>query len=363
MGQLGQLDRHRLARLRVRYATVADLSSFDEIVDVRTPAEYELDHIPGAINAPVLSNAERVVIGTLYRTDPFGATRLGGALVAANIAGHLQTTFAAKPSNWRPVIYCWRGGKRSGSMSTWFNLIGWRAQPLAGGYKNYRRWVIEQLTASPVAFDWVVLHGLTGCGKTRLLQALAGAGAQILDLEALARHRGSLLGGFSDQPQPSQKAFDTALVATLAHFTRDQPVFVEAESRMIGSLRLPVAICNAIEAGTSVNVEASRDSRIAYLCHEYQHLFEDPAFFKAQLDRLLVLHGRAVIKRWHELIDAGDAATLYAELIDRHYDPAYRRGQRAKGTSAVTINLDPSGDLKVSANNLLRSDWLKQLQR
>ncbi len=247
-------------------------------------------------------------------------------------------------------------------MSTWFNLIGWRAQPLAGGYKNYRRWVLEQLTDSPLAFEWVVLHGLTGCGKTRLLQALGAAGAQILDLEALALHRGSLLGAFADQPQPSQKAFDTALVAALARFTTDQPVFVEAESRMIGSLRLPLAICNAIEAGTSVNVAATRDSRIAYLCHEYQHLFEDRAFFKAQLDRLLVLHGRAVIKRWHELIDAGDAPTLYGELIDRHYDPAYRRGQRAKSTFVMEINLDPSGDLQPSAHHLLQSDWLKHCQ-
>jgi tRNA 2-selenouridine synthase len=338
-----------LYRLRVRYATVADLASFDEIVDVRTPAEFALDHVPGAINAPVLSNDERVVIGTLYRTDPFGATRLGASMVATNIANHLRTTFAERPSTWRPVIYCWRGGKRSGSMSTWFNLIGWRAQPLAGGYKSYRRWVVEQLVQAPPQLRWVVLRGLTGCGKTRLLAALGNIGAQVLDLEALASHRGSLLGSLPNQPQPTQKAFDTRLVARLAQFDPAQPVFVEAESRSIGSIRLPAALSSAIEKSPAVEVHASHESRIGYLGEDYGHLFEDAPFFKSQLDRLLELHGRAVLQHWHALIDEADSASLFTELIDLHYDPAYRRSFRSATAPIQRVEIDPRADLTSAA--------------
>jgi tRNA 2-selenouridine synthase len=341
--------------LRVRYATVADLASFDEIVDVRTPAEFALDHIPGALNAPVLSNQERVLIGTMYRTDPFGATRLGASLVANNIATHLQTTFADRPSTWRPVIYCWRGGKRSASMSTWFNLIGWRAQPLAGGYKSYRRWVVGEVERLPSELNWVVLRGLTGCGKTRLLTVLSEVGAQVLDLESLALHRGSLLGGWPNAPQPTQKAFDSAVVETLAQFNSDRPVFIEAESRSIGSIRLPLALSAAIETSPCIEIVASHQARIAYLCFEYAHLFEDVDFFKSQLERLVMLHGKAVIKRWHELIDSRDACTLFAELIDIHYDPAYRRSLRSATTPVETVEVNPQADLRAVARTLVES--------
>lgn len=117
-------------------APLEQLADFDEIVDVRTPLEYAEDHIPGALNAPVLSNEERVIIGTMYnQVSPFEATRLGAAMVARNIAQHLETTFAERPRNWRPLVYCWRGGKRSASMTIMLNMIGWRARQLEGGYK------------------------------------------------------------------------------------------------------------------------------------------------------------------------------------------------------------------------------------
>ncbi|WP_017924932.1 tRNA 2-selenouridine(34) synthase MnmH, partial [Burkholderia glumae] len=171
------------------------VDEFDEIIDVRTPLEYAEDHIPGALNAPVLSNDERVIVGTMYKQEsPHEATRIGAAWVARNIATHLETTFADRPLNWRPLIYCWRGGKRSGSMTTWLNLIGWRARQLDGGYKTYRRSVVDALGALPARFRYIVLTGRTGSGKTQLLGALARAGAQTLDLERLAVHRGSLLG-------------------------------------------------------------------------------------------------------------------------------------------------------------------------
>jgi tRNA 2-selenouridine synthase len=310
--------------------TIDRLGDFEEIVDVRTPLEFAEDHIPGAINAPVLSNEERVIIGTMYKqVSPFEATRVGAAMVARNIAHHLDTIFADKPRNWRPLIYCWRGGKRSGSMTTWLNMIGWQARQLDGGYKSYRREVIDRLGALPGRFRYVVLIGHTGSGKTRLLQALRAAGAQVLDLEGLAAHRGSLLGALPGHPQPSQKAFDSALVETLAGFDTGKPVFVEAEGRRIGSISIPDALLDNLHAASCVEVQARREDRIAFLLQDYAHLFDDAAFFKSQLSKLVALHSRERVEHWHRLIDGDARAELFAELIDRHYDPAYGRSSKA----------------------------------
>ncbi|WP_061148441.1 tRNA 2-selenouridine(34) synthase MnmH [Caballeronia arvi] len=306
------------------------LRDFDEIVDVRTPLEFAEDHIPGAINAPVLSNEERVIVGTMYKqVSPFEATRVGAAMVARNIAHHLDTLFADKPRNWRPLIYCWRGGKRSGSMTTWLNMIGWQARQLDGGYKSYRRDVMERLGTMPRRFRYVVLIGHTGSGKTRLLQALSSAGAQTLDLEGLAAHRGSLLGALPGRPQPSQKAFDSALLQTLSAFDPAQPVFAEAEGRRIGAITVPDAVLDSLHAASCVRVEARREDRIAFLLQDYAHLFDDPAFFKTQLSKLIGLHSRELVTHWHRLIDDDARAALFAELIDRHYDPAYGRSSQA----------------------------------
>ncbi|MGI4857483.1 MAG: tRNA 2-selenouridine(34) synthase MnmH [Janthinobacterium lividum] len=302
---------------------------FDDIIDARTPLEFAEDHLPGAINAPVLSNEERVVIGTLYREAPFEATRLGAAMVARNIARHLDTLFADRPRQWKPLIYCWRGGKRSGSMTTWFDLIGWRARQLEGGYKTYRRWVLDTLAVQPAAFRYIVLTGHTGSGKTRLLQALAEAGAQTLDLEDLAAHRGSLLGALPGRAQPSQKGFDTALVNAFARFDPAQPVFVEAESRKIGNITLPDVLLHGMHGGDCVAVHVERASRIAFLLQDYHHLFDAPDAFKGQLARLVGLHSKDTIAHWHALIDQGARAALFDELIDQHYDPAYSRSSHA----------------------------------
>jgi tRNA 2-selenouridine synthase len=306
------------------------LADFNEIVDVRTPLEFAEDHIPGAINAPVLSNEERVIVGTMYKqVSPFEATRVGAAMVARNIAHHLDTLFADKPRNWRPLVYCWRGGKRSGSMTTWLNMIGWQARQLEGGYKRYRRDVLERLTGLPARFRYVALVGHTGSGKTRLLHALQRAGAQVLDLEGLAAHRGSLLGALPGQPQPSQKAFDSALVHTLRQFDPSKPIFIEAEGRRIGAITMPDSLLDSLHAAACVEVSAQREDRIAFLLRDYAHLFDDAAFFKAQLAKLIALHSRERVMHWHRLIDENARAELFAELIDHHYDPAYARSNRA----------------------------------
>ncbi len=312
--------------MKNQLATLADVERFDSIIDVRTPLEFADDHVPGAINAPVLSNEERVVVGTMYKqVSPFEATKYGAALVAKNIAQHLQTLFADKPINWKPLIYCWRGGKRSGSMTTWFRLIGWKACQLEGGYKVYRHHVLERLSFLPERFDFRVLAGLTGSGKTRLLRALGDQGAQVLDLEDLARHRGSLLGALPGEAQPSQKGFDSRLLQAMERLDPERPVFVEAESRKIGQVQLPDSLMQKMAESECIRVEASLEDRVDFLCEDYATLLDEPEPFKALLSCLVELHGKQIIAHWHEMIDAGAKAELFRELIEKHYDPAYRR--------------------------------------
>ncbi|HZM35879.1 MAG TPA: tRNA 2-selenouridine(34) synthase MnmH, partial [Burkholderiales bacterium] len=226
-----------------------DFAGFDTLIDARTPGEYAEDHIPGAVSAPVLDDAERAEVGTLYkRVSPFEAKKVGAALVARNVSSHIEKEFAGKPKDWRPLVYCWRGGKRSGAMAHILREVGWDAHTLEGGYKAYRRWVVEQLSVLPEKLSFEVVHGPTGSGKSRFLGALRAAGAQVLDLEALAAHRGSVLGALPGHPQPSQKMFESMLLQAMMAFERKSVVFVEAESKKIGERQVPEALMRRIRA-------------------------------------------------------------------------------------------------------------------
>ena len=339
-------------------SSLSELERFDSLIDVRTPLEFAEDHIPGALNAPVLSNEERAAVGTMYKqVSPFEATRYGAALAARNIATHIETLFAGRPLRWNPLIYCWRGGKRSGAMTAWLRMIGWKACQLEGGYKVYRHRVLERLGELPERFSFRVLAGLTGSGKTRLLRALSGCGAQTLYLEALARHPGSLLGSLPGEAQPSQKGFDSHLLQTLETLDPARPVFVEAESRKIGQIQLPDALMRALADSPCIRVEAGMDERVAFLCEDYATLFDAPEPFKNLLSRLAGTHGHQLIDHWHDLIDAGARAELFRELIERHYDPAYRRSSHGlfrELPRALPFAFRPNaGDLAAEARRLL----------
>jgi tRNA 2-selenouridine synthase len=314
--------------MKASLAGLDDVGGFDEIIDVRSPAEYADDHIPGAINCPVLDNEERARVGTLYvQVSPFEAKKIGGALVAANIARHLQERFLDRPKGWRPLIYCWRGGNRSGAMVTIFRAIGWRACQLEGGYKTYRRSVLDALETLPRQFAFRVLCGATGSGKTRILQAIGSLGEQILDLESLARHKGSVLGVLPDTPQPGQKALESALRAQLADFDPARPVYVEAESRKIGRLRLPDALIETMHAGRCVVIEAPLAARVEFLLRDYAYFLTDPEKLKWHLQGLAGLHSRETLQDWNARVDTGCWPELVADLLDKHYDPQYRRSQ------------------------------------
>lgn len=300
-------------------------SSFDAILDVRSPAEFALDHVPGAQNFPVLSNEERILIGTRYKDNPFEAKKRGAALVARNIAIHIEAAFADKPRSWKPLIYCWRGGARSGAMTHILRSVGWNAQQLAGGYKAWRAAMLAEMETLPNAFAYIVICGRTGSGKSRLLEALATAGAQVLDLEKLAAHKGSVLGNLPDEPQPAQKMFESRVWAALKTFDPSRPVYVEAESKKVGECRVPESLITQMWQGQCIEVVTSEPLRVKLLREEYAHLIANPALLFSKLDCLKTLHPLAQIEKWKALANAGDWDTFVADMLVHHYDPAYTR--------------------------------------
>lgn len=306
--------------------TVAQLAEFDEVIDVRSPSEFSEDHIPGAVNCPVLDDDERARVGTMYKqASSFDAKKIGAALVARNIARHLETRFGERPKNWKPLVYCWRGGKRSGAMAHILSEIGWAAARLEGGYKAYRRAVVAELAALPGKFHWRVVCGPTGCGKSRLLRALQELGAQVLDLEALAAHRGSVLGDLPDQAQPSQKMFESRIWQALRGMRHERPIYVEAESRKIGVLRVPEALIEVMWKSECVRLEAALPIRVMLLKEEYAHFLTDRQTLHMRLDCLKGLYGNETILRWKNLADSGGWDELVTELLEKHYDPAYAK--------------------------------------
>ena len=322
--------------------------AFDAVIDARSPAEFEEDHMPGAINLPVLDNEERARIGTLHKqVSAFEAKKAGAALVSRNIARHLETVLADKPRPFRPLVYCWRGGNRSGAFTTVLRAVGWNACQLEGGYKAFRRHVIAELETLPERFDFRVVCGPTGVGKSRFLAALTECGAQVLDLENLAAHMGSVLGAYPDRPQPPQKLFETRVWHTLRGFDPARPVFVESESKKIGNLHTPEHLLLRMRASACVNLDASIPVRVALLKEEYAHFLAEPSALGRQLDCLIPLLGREQIAAWKTQAETGRWDDLVADLLVRHYDPAYQRSlgrnfARALDAPGLTLaSIDP----------------------
>lgn len=342
-------------------AALADLAQFDAIVDVRSESEFAIDRLPGAINCPVLSDAERAEIGTLYKqVSPFDARRAGAARVAANIAQHLRTCFPERPRTWSALVYCWRGGERSASLAYVMARVGWRAHQLEGGYRAFRRLVVAALDELPARLRYRVLCGATGSGKSRLLGCLDRAGAQVLDLETLAAHRGSVLGGLPGAPQPSQKQFETRLWWALKRLDPARPVFVESESRKIGDCQLPGALLEAMRAAECVRLELPVTQRIRLLRDEYRHYENRPQSLCEQLDCLTALHGAATIDRWKALAQRADWDALVACLLTEHYDPGYQRSirtnyRRAAESTCVRLDRADEADFERAALELARA--------
>ncbi|MBV2358617.1 tRNA 2-selenouridine(34) synthase MnmH [Thalassococcus sp. CAU 1522] len=300
---------------------------FDAVIDVRSPSEFAEDHVPGAINLPVLDDAERARVGTIYKKEsPFLARKIGAALVFRNASNHIEGPLAGHDGAWRPLVYCWRGGQRSGSFAWMLREIGWRAETVQGGYKSYRRLVVDLMHGKSLPHRLVLLGGNTGTAKTALLQHLERRGIQVLDLEDLARHRGSLLGA-RPGGQPSQKAFETALAVAVQALDPARPVVVEAESSKIGTLLLPPALWSAMKSAPWIEVSASSEMRVRYLDRAYDDILSDTEALRAKLAPLRFHRGAALVDEWMAMIGQGRRRDLVASLMADHYDPAYRKAR------------------------------------
>ncbi|NEP60815.1 MAG: tRNA 2-selenouridine(34) synthase MnmH [Symploca sp. SIO2G7] len=342
--------------------------TYSEIIDVRSPSEYAEDHLPGAINLPVLDDTERAKVGTIYKkVSPFEARKLGASLVAQNLAQYLSTHFAAKAKDYHPLVYCWRGGQRSNSMALVLNQIGWQVTVLEGGYKTYRAYVRQQLEQLPAQFTCKILSGLTGSGKTHILRQLAKRGVQVLDLESLANHRGSLLGqewemgkggknSATIAPQPSQKRFESLLLKTLQSFDHNKLVWVEAESNKIGQLYLPPSLWEKMKQAGCVEVQLSQAARVEWLLQEYPHLVTHPELLKGKLEYLKSRYGKKKINEWYRLIDMKQGHALVGDLLENHYDPAYQRSM-GKLYNCIECQL-PIADLSESSVEALVDELL-----
>jgi tRNA 2-selenouridine synthase len=344
--------------MAVQLITAADalarLADFSTIIDARSESEFAEDHLPHALNWPSLHDDERQVVGTEYKqVNAFEAKKRGAAMVARNVAAHIEREVLDKPKEWRPLVYCWRGGKRSGSLALILDQIGFKTTLIEGGYKAFRAAVVEDISRLAPLLNYRVICGTTGSGKTRLLHALAAEGAQVLDLEGLANHRSSVLGVLPGQPQPSQKQFDTRIWHALTQFDPQRPVFVESESKKVGNVAVPETLMAAVRASECLSLQLPDALRVQLLLEDYDFFVKDPEFFCHKLDALVTQRGKEVIEDWKARVRSGRVNEVVAELLHKHYDPVYVSSMQrnfkqfgaAKVIAASAINMPAFGQL------------------
>lgn len=314
------------------------VGGFSAIIDARSENEYAHDHLPHAVNWPSLNNEERIRIGTLYKqVSAFEAQKHGAALVAANIARHIQREVLDLPKDWQPLIYCWRGGKRSGSLSMVLGQIGFKVHLIEGGYKAFRAAMLADIPQRVAPLQFRVISGPTGSGKTRLLHALANLGAQVLDLEDLAQHRSSVLGHIPGQPQPSQKHFDSLIWQKLRSFDANRPVFVESESRKVGNVSIPESLMQAMRDSPCYELQLSLDERVALLLEDYPFFVKDTELFCQRLGALVAIRGKALVEAWQNQVQHGQIEQVVRDLLKLHYDPTYASSMKRNFTSQQAI--------------------------
>ncbi|MFC5523574.1 tRNA 2-selenouridine(34) synthase MnmH [Polaromonas jejuensis] len=329
---------------------LGNLHSFSAVIDARSEGEYAEDHLPGAVNWPSLHDEERKIVGTQYKQiSQFEAKKLGAALVAKNIAAHIQQGVLDKPKDWQPLVYCWRGGKRSGSLALVLDQIGFKVTLVDGGYKAFRAALVADLPPLAARYSYRVVCGPTGSGKTRLLHALKALGAQVLDLEALANHRSSVLGLIPGLAQPSQKAFDSHIWAALRGFDAARPVYIESESKKVGNVAVPEGLIAAMRAGSCLRLELPEEERVALLLEDYDFFVRDIEFFCERLAALTEARGKAVVQDWQARARRGDVASVVHELLLKHYDPVYLQSMQRNFTQYETARPLSPRDHSVAA--------------
>ena len=335
------------------------LGEFADVIDARSEGEYAEDHLPGAINWPSLNNEERKLVGTEYKQiSAFDAKKRGAVLVAKNIARHLERDVIHKPRDWQPLVYCWRGGKRSGSLALILDQIGFNVTLVDGGYKAFRAALVAALPGLAAQFEYRVICGTTGSGKTRLLQALASQGAQVLDLEALANHRSSVLGVIPGSPQPTQKAYDSLIWAALKGFDASRPVYIESESKKVGNVAIPEGLITAMRAAPCLQLDLSEDERVELLLEDYDFFVKDIEFFCDRLGALTQARGKEVVTGWQTRARSGDIASVVRELLVDHYDPVYLQSMKRNFAQYPARTSIAPANRSIEAMQLLAQEML-----
>ena len=338
---------------------LSKLDQFSTIIDARSEGEFAEDHLPGAVNWPSLHDDERKIVGTQYKQiNAFEAKKQGAALVAKNIAAHIERDVISKTKDWQPLVYCWRGGKRSGSLALILDQIGFKVTLVDGGYKAFRAALVVDLPQLAAQHHYQVVCGTTGSGKTRLLQALRAEGAQVLDLEGLANHRSSVLGMIPGVPQPSQKAFDSLIWATLRGFDASRPVYIESESKKVGNVAVPEGLMAAMRASPCLQLELPEDERVALLLEDYDFFVRDTAFFCERLEALTEARGKETVRDWQARAQSGDVASVVRELLVKHYDPVYLQSMRRNFEQYAAARVITPADHSVAAMTALAKTML-----
>ncbi|MDJ0837201.1 MAG: tRNA 2-selenouridine(34) synthase MnmH [Acidobacteriota bacterium] len=307
------------------------------IIDARSPGEFNEDHIPGAVNVPMLDNEQRAEIGTLHRENVFEARKLGAMYAVEAIRQFLDSDLIRNAKkNTAMLIYCARGGMRSGSLATVLAQIGFTVFRLDRGYKAYRAYVLDKLK-QPLPGPVHVLYGYTGSSKTRVLQALASK-VNVLDLEGCARHRGSLLGDLIGVPQPTQRGFESALADTVQGFDPRKPTLLEGESRKIGKVNLNDGLWQQLKKARPLWLEIPRSQRVAFILRDYHDLMENPDVLARKFERLSRYLPKARTAELQELLENKSWPLFVERLLEWHYDPLY--GRRRKDPNLHVIEAD-----------------------
>ena len=333
---------------------LARLHEFDTVIDARSESEYAHDHLPQAVNWPTLNDEERKLIGTMYvQVNQFEAKKRGAAIAARNIAQHIEREVLDKPRDWKPLAYCWRGGKRSGALSLILGQIGFRVTLVEGGYKAFRAAMLLDIDRLVPQFAFQVVCGTTGSGKTRLLQALAEQGAQVVDLEALANHRSSVLGSIPGVPQPSQKRFDTLVWDALRGLDPARPVYIESESKKVGNVSVPTSLVSAMRQSPCLKLVLPDAQRVALLMEDYAFFVQNTDKFCHRLRALIEIRGKAVVDGWITSVLAGNIAPVVQELLTQHYDPVYVQSMRRNFAQFESARLITPDDHSVQSMSRL----------